>query len=70
MEYKCGKCKENTIKITKKAIESKYLAFGLSWLGFDYTEDSTGRYVFEETKKFRRAWTEMHRLRREIREEE
>lgn len=60
------KTKVEKEKTPKKVVKSKYLAFALSWLGFDFTTDSKDCYIFEETKKFKKAWNEINKLRREI----
>ena len=53
-------------EIPKKLVKSKYLAFGLSWLGFRFTVNKKGQYLFDNTEKFQEAWDEMLKLRRKL----
>lgn len=55
-------------KNTQKAIKSKSLAFGLSWLKFPYSRDYQGNYIFEKSKKFQYAWNKINALRKELEE--
>lgn len=49
-------------------IQSKSLAFGLSWLKFEYSRDYQGNYIFEKSKKFEYAWDKINALRKELQE--
>lgn len=55
-------------KTTQKIIKSKSLAFGLSWLKFEYSRDYQGNYIFEKSKKFEYAWDKINALRKELQE--
>lgn len=50
-------------------VNKKYLAFSLSYLGFQFyqfTKDSNTIYSFEDTKKFRLALTKITLLKNEL----
>lgn len=58
--------KKKKEEIPKKLVKSRYLAFGLSWLGFKFTVNANGYYLFDNTEKFQEAWDEMLKLRRKL----
>ena len=58
--------KDKEEKLPKKLVKSRYLAFGLSWLGFKFTVNAKGYYLFDNTEKFQEAWDEMLKLRRKL----
>lgn len=58
--------KKKKEEIPKKLVKSKYLAFGLSWLGFRFTVNKKGQYLFDNTEKFQKAYDEMLKLRKTL----
>lgn len=51
-------------------VKKKYLAFAISFLGFQYytfdKEDGKKLYTFEDTESFRKALTELSNLKRQF----
>lgn len=46
-----------------RVVRSKMLAGSLVWLGFEYSKDEEGNYLFERTYKFDKAWDDLHYLK-------
>lgn len=46
-----------------RIVKSKVMADALVWIGFEYTKDNDGNFVFIRTDKFDRAWSDLHALR-------
>lgn len=46
-----------------RIVKSKMMADALVWIGFDYTNDQEGNFIFVRTDKFDRAWKDLHALR-------
>ncbi|ENY8630167.1 TPA: hypothetical protein KPE78_001166 [Clostridioides difficile] len=46
-----------------RVVKHKILADSLVWLGFEYTKNKEGKYIFKRDSKFDRAWKDLHYLR-------
>lgn len=46
-----------------RIVKAKPLADALGWIGFNYTKDEEGNFIFERTIRFDRAWKDLHAMR-------
>lgn len=46
-----------------RVVKSKVLADALVWIGFEYSKDNEGTFVFKRNREFDRAWKDLHALR-------
>lgn len=46
-----------------RIVKSKVMADTLVWIGFEYTKDDNGNFIFVRTSNFDKAWKDLHALR-------
>lgn len=46
-----------------RIVKSKALANALVWIGFSYTLDEEGQFIFERTREFDNAFRDLHSVR-------
>ena len=46
-----------------RIVKARALADALRWIGFRYTKDDDGNFVFERTWRFDLAWRDLHAMR-------
>lgn len=46
-----------------RVVKTKVLADALVWIGFEYSKDDEGNFIFVRTPNFDRAWKDLHALR-------
>ena len=46
-----------------RIVRTRVLADALVWLGFKYTKDDEGNFIFERNRRFNMAWRDLHYLR-------
>lgn len=46
-----------------RVVKARALADALRWIGFRYTKDDDGNFVFERTWRFDLAWKDLHAMR-------
>lgn len=46
-----------------RIVKSKVMADTLVWIGFEYSKDDDGNFVFIRSSRFDMAWKDLHALR-------